>query len=385
MSDAGGFNWNLGGQPRKPEDDAAQEQPVTKYPAPGQQQYPPVQQPAPTPAAPPATPGDQPTEAYSWGQPTQAYTPPAQTPPVQQQSWEQPTQAYNYGQPTQPYNYGQPTQPFDPSLSGPTELLGANPIGLPELRDEGVRPAVQQASAIDSLFGAGQFKEYEASAFPVEGVAAIAPSRPREPRVPMGRTQKILFWVAGGLVAVIVLVAVFVLGRTMPGLIPEPEAEAPAPIVTAVPVAAAPLVGPVAPGSYDWDALLGTECLEPFTSAWDETYTVVDCATPHSAQLVYRGLFADEAFAPYPGATELQARINLLCTSPTSVNYGAAGTLSDIAVTASYAATEEEWVAGQRQYYCFLTRSSAEPLTVSLANTPVADAAPVASIPSNDP
>jgi len=373
VSDQGGFNWNLGGAPKKPseEPDAAPTPPpVTKYPAPGQQQ------PAPQP---PVDPLEQPTQAYTWGQPTQAYTPPVQAPPpAPQNPWDQPTQAYGYNPPP-----AQPTRAFDPSLSGPTEMLGAAPIGLPELRDEGLR--TQASSAIDSLFGESQFKEYEPSAFPVEGVGAIAPARPREPRVPLGRTQKILFWVAGGLVALILLVAVFLLGRTMPGLIPEPEAEAPAPAVTAAPVAAAPVVGPVAPGEYEWDQLLGTECLEPFTSAWDEAYTVVDCATPHSAQLVYRGMFADESFAPYPGAAELQARINLLCTSPVSVNYGVAGGLSDIAVSASYAASEEEWDAGERQYYCFLTRSTGEPITVSLANVPVVDAAPVASIPSNDP
>ena len=98
-----------------------------------------------------------------------------------------------------------------------------------------------------------------------------------------------------------------------------------------------------------------------------------------------RGIFADEAFAPYPESTELQARINLLCTSPASVNYAAAGALSDIAVTASYPATAEQWDAGEREYFCFLTRSTGEPLAVSLANVPVADAAPVASIPGNDP
>ena len=381
MSDGGGFNWNLGLPPKKDEP-AAEQPPVTKYPA--TERQPPAAPPTAPPAAPPTSAADQPTQAYTWGQPTAPYTPPVEqyrpavqptpqptpppaAPPTQGDPWDQPTQAYA----------------FDSSLGGPTELLGATPIGLPELRDEGLR--TQPSSAIDSLFGESQFKEYEATAFPVEAPGGPALARPREPRVPMGRTQRILFWVAGGLVAVILLVAIFVLGRSMPGLIPEPEAEAPAPVATTAPVAAAPLVGPVAPGEYDWDQLLGTECLEPFTSAWDETYTVVDCTAPHSAQLTYRGMFGDESFAPYPGAAELQARINLLCTTPTSVNYAVAGGLDDIAVSASYAASEEEWDAGERQYYCFLTRSSGEPFTVSVANVPAVDPAPVASIPSSDP
>lgn len=289
----------------------------------------------------------------------------------------QPPSSSIYDQLTQPYS-------FDSSISGATEVLGASPVGLPELRDEGVRPA-NQASAIDSLFGESQFREYDDSAFPVEGVSALASGRPREPREPMGRTQKTLAIVAGSLVVVIALVGVFLLGTKVPGIIPQPEAK---PVVvekTPDPVAAPPVVGPVEPGTHAWNELLGTECLEPFASAWEEEFTVVDCASPHAAQLVARGIFGDEAFAPYPEAEELQARINLLCTAPTSVNYAAAGALSDIAVTASYPATKEQWDAGEREYFCFLTRSTGEPLAVSLANMPVADAAPVASIPSNDP
>ena len=278
------------------------------------------------------------------------------------------------------------TQPyaFDSSITGATEVLGGAPVGLPELRDEGIRPS-QQASAIDSLFGESQFREYDDSAFPVEGVSGLATARPREPRQPMGRTQKTLAIVAGALVVVLALVGVFLLGTRTPGILPQPEVK-PVEVDTAPdPVAAPPAVGPVAPGVHAWNDLLGTECIEPFASAWEEEFTVVDCATPHAAQLVSRGIFADEAFAPYPESTELQARINLLCTSPASVNYAAAGALSDIAVTASYPATAEQWDAGEREYFCFLTRSTGEPLAVSLANVPVADAAPVASIPGNDP
>jgi hypothetical protein len=282
--------------------------------------------------------------------------------------------------------YDQLTQPyaFDASMSGATEVLGGAPVGLPELRDEGLRPP-QQASAIDSLFGESQFKEYDDSALPIEGVSALASGRPREPREPMGRTQKVLAIVAGSLVVLLALVGVFLLGTKTPGLIPKPEAKPVEVEKTPDPVAAPPAVGPVAPGTYAWNELLGTECIEPFTDAWAEEFTVVDCTTPHAAQLVSRGIFADEAFAPYPESIELQARINLLCTSPTSVNYAAAGALSDIAVSASYPATAEQWDAGEREYFCFLTRSTGEPLAVSLANVPVADTAPVASIPGNDP
>lgn len=418
----GGFNWGLGG-PAKPEDPAEPPTPPeTKYPAPPvtpQPVPPPLVQPAaptaspppvysappaysappplvappapPLAAAPPAPPPAVPPAAAA--PPAYAAPPatPAAPPAPPPASWDQPTQAFDYRAPAAPpppasSSYDQLTQPysFDTSINGATEVLGAQPVGLPELRDEGVRPS-QSASAIDSLFGESQFKEYEDTALPAEGFGALASGRPREPREPMGRTQRMLLIAAGGLVAALILVGVFMLGTTMPGILPQPEAKPPVVEETKAPVAAPPVVGPVAAGTYEWNELLGTECLEPFGNAWDEEFTVVDCATPHTAQLVYRGIFGDEAFAPYPEASELEARINLLCTAPTSINYAAAGALSDIAVSASYPASAEQWDAGEREYFCFLTRSSGEPLTVSLANAPVAETAPVASIPSTDP
>jgi hypothetical protein len=125
--------------------------------------------------------------------------------------------------------------------------------------------------------------------------------------------------------------------------------------------------GPVKPGDYHWDALLGGECLKPYESAWQDDYTVVDCATPHPAQMVYRGTFVDPASATYPGLDELQKRINLLCTAPTIINYAVAGGAQDIQVAASYAADEEEWDAGNHSYYCFVTRSTGADFTASIA------------------
>lgn len=414
----GGFNWGFGGAPKKPDADAEDAAvaapaappppppliaPETKYPA---TPPPPVSAPsaaappppaaapplaAPPPVAPPAAPWDQPTQAYDYRAPAASPAPPPAEPATPgPAAWEQPTQAYDYRQPAVPPPassiYDQLTQPyaFDSSISGATEVLGGAPVGLPELRDEGAH-SPQQGSAIDSLFGESQFKEYEDTALPAEGFGALASGRPREPREPLTRIQRMLVIAIGGLLVALALLAVFMIGTRSPGILPQPEAKPPVVEETKEPVPAPPPVGPVAAGTYAWNELLGTECLDPFDSAWDEEFTVVDCAAPHAAQLVYRGIFADEAFAPYPEASELQARINLLCTTPTSINYAAAGALSDIAVSASYPASAEQWDAGEREYFCFLTRSTAEPLAVSLANVPVADEAPVASIPGNDP
>jgi hypothetical protein len=202
----------------------------------------------------------------------------------------------------------------------------------------------------------------------------------------MGRPQKALLGVAGGLLAALALVGLFMLGTKLSGIFPTqtPVAE-PSAQPTNVSEARPPVVGPVAPGTYAWNALVGTECLDQYLSPWQEEYIVVDCAAPHSAQMVFHGYFSDESFAPYPGGDELQTRINLLCTAPSTVNYPAASQYADIQIAASYAATAAEWDAGERDYYCFVTRSSTEPFTVSVANAMVPSETAIASVPSTEP
>ena len=374
------FNWNLA--PKKPEDDEPAQpvvppgppvQPPPVYEAPPAFEPPPAYQPPPLYQAPPAPPMPPPLSPPPEPAPTEAYQ-------------VLPTGSYGFP-PTEPYA-GAPTEAFsfDSSIAGPTELLGAAPVGLPELRDEGLRPT-QPASAIDSLFGESQFQEYDTSAFPSEGISALASTRPREPREPLGRTQKILLSVAGGLIAVLALVGVFVLGTHLSGLIPKPAAAGPAvPKPDAsLPALRAPVVGPVAVGVHEWNTLLGSECLDPYVSAWDEKYTVVDCTAPHAAQLVSHGTFTDEAFAAYPGAATLQSRMNLLCTSPASIDYAVASQFADIQVSSSYAVDQAQWDAGDRDYYCFVTRSGGSPFTSGVAVVPVAGDAIVATVPGNDP
>ena len=288
---------------------------------------------------------------------------------------------------TQAYAFDPPTTqsyPFDDSFRGATDLLGAQPVGLPELRDEGLRPRAS-GSAIDALFGESQFREYETGVLASEGFAAPTQLREREPREPLGTAQKVLLWVAGGLVAALALVGLFMVGTQLSALIPPPPVAAEPTVAPVVVDAQPPAVGPVAPGDYAWSELLGGECVDPFVSAWQEQYTVVDCAAPHAAQLVFHGYFGDEAYAPYPGEAVLQSRINLLCTSPKSVSYSLASQFSDIQVAASYAVTAADWDAGQRDFYCFVSRSSAEPFTASVANAVVPSETLAPTIPGNDP
>jgi hypothetical protein len=349
----------------------------------------PTQPPAPHGQQPPAgqTPLIAPPPPFQppqYGQsPAQPGFPPAAPPPVFDDALAA-TEAYVFpAAQERPLFEDVPTQamPFDSALGTPPDAFSSGGNGLPAFRETGARPA-QNASGIDALFGDSAFQEYEQSALPSEGFGALVSSRPREERVPLGRTQKVLLAVAGGLVGVLALVTLFLVGTKID--LPE-AAPAPANTGVAAPVAAPPPVGPIAAGGHSWSDLLGTECVDPYESAWAESYTVVDCAAPHAAQMVFRGIFDDETYAAYPGAEALQSRVNLLCTPASVIDYAAAKAYSDIQIAASYPATAEQWDAGNRNFYCFVNRSSGEPLTETVAITPVALDAPVASIPSTDP
>jgi hypothetical protein len=361
------FQWGLipGAESQEPlQPQSPSPSPLTEPPA--QPQY------TPSPFIQPAPYGEQPqfpVEHPAWDARTSAF--PAANPPT---SAFPPADAPTAAFPGQAVQWvpgvPDPSQwlaaPLDPALDGVTEVFEAELVGLAAPVGEG--PA---ASALDDLFGDGKFRDFGdeplIAPLPPRSAGRRGASRPpRGPRAPIPRNQKILMWVAGGLVAALALVALFAVGMRLASLVPAPAATpsaspSPSPVVTVLPV------GPVKPGDYHWDALLGGECLKPYKSAWQDEYTVVDCATPHPAQMVYRGTFGDPASATYPGLIELQKRINLLCTTPTVINYAVAGSAQDIQVAASYAPDEQEWDAGNHSYYCFVTRSTGADFTASIA------------------
>ncbi|MCU1415480.1 MAG: hypothetical protein JWN80_2820 [Microbacteriaceae bacterium] len=359
---AGGFNWGLGDSqpPAEPTPPVVPEQPAPVLP--------------PAPVAPPATvppapvaPAEPPAfDPSMWGAPEHAAEPPTVALP-----WE--------------------SAPEPIAAEPPTELLDS-------------RPASDPSNPLDSLFGESAFKEYEdqgaLATVPFGAAAATSgnggdgtPRAPRKKGDPLPRTQKILLWVAGGLLAVLILVVLFFVGTRLPALL----GTAPVAIATKTPTAtptptATVAAGPVGVGLHKWSDLRGGECVNPFTSVWAETFTVIDCATPHSAQMVFRGTFPPIVVAPsaaastatpaptatavapggYPGIAALQAQINLLCTTPGVINLAAAGAYTDIQFQASYAASAQEWNNGQHDYFCFITRKSGQPITGSLAMAPAA-------------
>lgn len=366
---AGGFTWGL-----TPGADPSSE-PVMPPAAPAEPAAPAIPsfdptiafpQPAqPVPTAEPTIPAEPviaepaptvfpPTIAFSSDAP-EADLPPA--PPV---AGDAPTTALEPA-PWEPWQ----SRPIDPALEGVTEIIEAEIVGVDSPEGES-----NPTPGLDDLFGDGQFRDYGDEPIITGPPPPAGPKPPRAAkgeRAPVSRVQKVLLWVAGGLVAALALVALFVVGTRLPALLGPAPALTPSPTPTPTPTLIVLPAGPLAPGEYQWDELLGGECLDPFESAWQDRYTVVDCATPHPAQMTARGRFEDALGTPFPGAEELQKRINLLCTAATVINYQVASTAIDIQVSASFPVDEADWDSGNRTYFCFVNRSSGENLTASVA------------------
>lgn len=338
---------------------------------------------APPPAAPPAGP---PPVTPQLANPFDA---PAAT-PVQPPAplWEPAaTQAMDVREP-------EPTQAM-PALPEPTQAMptAADAEPTQALERSPLRPPVggEEGSALDSLFGDDRFREYDSALGPDPSNAPFANrGRSKElvrvegggdgeapPPRQFGTPQKVLAGVGGGLLATLALIALFLLGTKLPDLLGPSSDATPMPTPTPTPTMTALPVGPVDPGVYAWDELLGGECLEPYDDAWQEEFTVVPCDEPHGGQLVLRAWFPPEVpdpenpvvgrpTDPFPGADALQTRISLLCSAPGVVDLGIVGGLVDAQMQGTYPVTEEQWDADP-SYYCFFSRSSGEALLKSVA------------------
>lgn len=285
------------------------------------------------------------------------------------------------------------TQPA--AIADHTDLIPDPSVGVPlgDAATELLREP-EEGGALDELFGSDSFQEYNETLIPAaprssrrdgpgsggvgggEGGSGNSGEPAAAKRIPLSRTQKTLIWVAGSLVALLALVAIFFVGTRIPLLLgPAPGAE-PSPTATPspTPTPTERPIGPVEPGDYRWDEIWGGECLEPYDDAWQEEYTVVDCAVPHGGQLVRRAAFPLPEGAteqgPYPGEEALAAQMSLLCSAPGVLDLVAAGALTDVQVQGAYPVSEEQWDAGEQDYFCFVSRSSGEPLTGTLAVPP---------------
>lgn len=124
-----------------------------------------------------------------------------------------------------------------------------------------------------------------------------------------------------------------------------------------------PTDGPIAAGVHPWQALLGGECLQPYGSPWQPTYTVVACSVKHAGQMTRRvALKGDD----YPGASALIATLSLTCSGDDAVTLSSATRYTDLQTSFSYP-TEAQWRSGDTAGYCFAARAKDASMTGSVA------------------
>nr|WP_244638012.1 septum formation family protein [Frigoribacterium sp. CFBP 13707] len=264
-----------------------------------------------------------------------------------------------------------PAEPVERARTAPPEAAGELPgLSFGAGAGAGAESPARASSAWVPPTAAGAHDERRGRREPAGRLAAVVGS-------PRGRL--VLFVVGAAVVVVLALVALFFLGRSLfsgdsasadPAATSEP-ASAPT-TVTADPAPVeepAVATGPLPAGSHPWSDLQGGECFSSFEDAWQQDYDVVDCAAPHVAQLASQGALPGDAGAPWPGSETLQNQMSVLCTSPEALDLTAAGAYRDVQFVASWPVTAADWDAGDRTYSCFVTRSSGEPFTTSLAPT----------------
>jgi Septum formation len=322
-----------------------------------------------THAAPPTEPSVAPPAEPSVAPPTEPYVAPPTEPyvsePTQPLSWDEfaSTQQQSTPPPT-PTSAEQPTEAYTVPAWMPAATSPADPAQHPV-------DATDPTSAIDSLFGEHKFQEYDElgvrGTIQVPPVATVVEPDLRLPHEPLSGTQRVLMAVAGGLVAALILVGLFFLGQhlgTAAAIAPIPKATGAASSATPTPAGTG---GPAAPGVQKWTALQGGECIQPFSSAWAITFTVVACTADHDAEMVFKGTLPETAEAKYPSATAFQTELTPLCSAPTSINYAAAASVTDLQVSFSYPPNTASWLKGDRTYYCFVDRVSGGNLPGDLA------------------
>ncbi|GGA65946.1 hypothetical protein GCM10011490_15780 [Pseudoclavibacter endophyticus] len=162
-----------------------------------------------------------------------------------------------------------------------------------------------------------------------------------------------------------VITVVLAIGAGALGYLLNPFAPQPAPMVVSTPTS-----GPGVPGYVSGGRLAAGQCYASYTSAWQDEFELADCTTPHAAEL-YAVVSATEFAADdeYPGEALLQSQAMRACQAPTSINMTVASGIDDLRIEASFAMSQSDWDAGVRNYWCFASRESGEPLTDPLTLT----------------
>jgi hypothetical protein len=181
----------------------------------------------------------------------------------------------------------------------------------------------------------------------------------------------VLLSIAGGLIAALILVGLYFFGQHLGAAAAVQPTSTSTAAASGTPTPAG-TGGPAAAGVQQWTALQGGECIQPFTSAWALSFTVVACTADHDAQMVFKGKLPDDSNTKYPGAAGFQKEIAPLCSAASAINYSAAVSVTDLQVSFSYPPTSASWISGDRTYYCFINRVSGGnlPGDLSVAKAP---------------
>ena len=176
---------------------------------------------------------------------------------------------------------------------------------------------------------------------------------------PTGQAVFVGLWMLGTLATIAALIGAFFLGRLIS------EANQPQPVT---PVEIAPEVAKVVPltgqaqqpGQWEWFELMGGECVTGFQTAFDADFTVVPCELPHTAELIHAELVSNDPAVAFPGEENVVARAKEICDLTDRINREAASAYADLIVDYSYPVSADQWDAGYRGVYCFVTRSSGD-------------------------
>jgi HAE1 family hydrophobic/amphiphilic exporter-1 len=166
------------------------------------------------------------------------------------------------------------------------------------------------------------------------------------------------------------------------------------PFTPSIPTATAPTiptlptieVNPRPAGEWSWDELNGGECIEPYDGPNQNSYFVVDCDTPHEAQLVRVGDLRKDAGIPvYPGDSAIGPVAMGECFATGIIKASAYATYPSLSSDARYPTSQTQWNKGDTFYYCFAHTNPVAPITGSVAGkkvTTVVPAAPASSATS---
>ena len=110
--------------------------------------------------------------------------------------------------------------------------------------------------------------------------------------------------------------------------------------------------------------LTAGDCLQTYPSKTADAYPVIDCASPHIAQLLSKGELPQSPDAAFPGKDALDAQVGDLCEQHLDWDWVAVWN-EDVQVDLRYADTAASWASGDRSYYCFVYTYSRHELTGS--------------------